>query len=290
MAPSRHFPGWLWPNLLSLDAPLVAVAWYAFFARAHHGKLSAPDAALLFLTVWIIYVLDRLLDGRNSANIAALQQRHKFCKRHRAEFAAALVIAALACAFIVARYLAPSEIVSGLNLAAIVALYMIGVHASRGRIALLVPKEIAVGAVFAAGVALPFWSHAAKLTEPAVLPWIFFAVLCALNCLAIECWEAPATFNERASGMQISPFVRWALPRLNAIAAALALTAFLAAILLHSGASPFGVFWAVAFAALSLLAANLLKNKIPPALLRVLADAALLLPPAVALLLLAFRL
>ena len=71
-------PWWLWWNLLSLDAPAVAIVWAALFARASGAKLQASEAIALVLSVWVIYTSDRLLDGWTARNRAGLQFRHLF--------------------------------------------------------------------------------------------------------------------------------------------------------------------------------------------------------------------
>lgn len=48
-------PPWLWPNLLSLDAPVVAVAWQWLFARVFGADLPAVFHLILGLSVWCIW-------------------------------------------------------------------------------------------------------------------------------------------------------------------------------------------------------------------------------------------
>ncbi len=68
-APARF---WLWPNLLSLDAPVVAVLWQILFARCFQVPVDALAALLLLLTVWLIYAADRTLDAwRGDVPLAA---------------------------------------------------------------------------------------------------------------------------------------------------------------------------------------------------------------------------
>src|SRR5262249_7190706 len=81
-------PWWLWWNILSLDAPMVACAWAILFARLAHVAVPKPELAALGLTVWLIYTMDRLLDARGYAlrlhaapNRKTLRLRHVF---HRA--------------------------------------------------------------------------------------------------------------------------------------------------------------------------------------------------------------
>ena len=68
----RPTPLWLWPNLLSLDAPLVALVWQDFAAHSFGHPLRLPARIVLALTVWAIYVVDRLLD-EESATLGELE-------------------------------------------------------------------------------------------------------------------------------------------------------------------------------------------------------------------------
>ena len=63
-------PWWLWPNLLSLDAPILAVLWQDFLSHRYAVPLRLPGRLALFLTVWAIYVADRLLDSRHPVDRA----------------------------------------------------------------------------------------------------------------------------------------------------------------------------------------------------------------------------
>ena len=61
-------PWWLWWNVLSLDAPMVAVAWALVFAKSASVVLPGAEVAALGLVVWLIYTVDRLLDGHAAAS------------------------------------------------------------------------------------------------------------------------------------------------------------------------------------------------------------------------------
>ena len=73
-------PLWLWPNLLSLDAPLVAVAWLGMFAKTWQVVWFPKTIYLLVAgVVWIIYVVDRLLDARiHPEDLVSDKPRHRF--------------------------------------------------------------------------------------------------------------------------------------------------------------------------------------------------------------------
>lgn len=278
--PWREIPWWLWWNVLSIDAPLVAVVWAGLFARVHGGRISGVEAGVLVLVVWVIYTCDRLLDGWTAAGGAALKERHVFCGRHRVALAS-LVMTACAMIFYLAAYHLPAvEARAGIRLGVILALYMASIHVGRGRSAWVLPKEIVVGVLFAAGAALPCWSRYAGIPRGAALPFLFFALLCSLNCLSIECWEnrGGGAARERRNGL-----AGWAASRMSWSAVVLAVAALLAGT--FSGVA--GIFsyelLAVSLGALLLLLLNCGSEKLSPAALRVLADAALVLPAVLAL-------
>jgi hypothetical protein len=85
----------LWPNLLALDAPFVAVVWQRFLGHHFAVPVPWPATAALAAAVWAIYLVDRWLDGRRSEFDA---ERHRFAAaypRTFALFATMAVIAAL---------------------------------------------------------------------------------------------------------------------------------------------------------------------------------------------------
>lgn len=78
----RKVPWWLWPNVLSLDAPLVAVAWLWMFAKL--WKVRYQDPAVYWVlagVVWVVYVVDRWRDARTKDEVE-LSERHEFHRRH----------------------------------------------------------------------------------------------------------------------------------------------------------------------------------------------------------------
>src|SRR5271163_1595111 len=70
---------WLWPNLLSLDAPVVALLWQVLFARCFHARVEVLPSVLLVLAVWLIYAADRTLDAWSGSGA---RPRHEFYRRH----------------------------------------------------------------------------------------------------------------------------------------------------------------------------------------------------------------
>ena len=89
-------PFWLYPNLLSLDAPLVAVAWLHVFAKTWRLGYHPWEAYVtLGLAVWAIYVADRLFDSSmtGSGTSGKLEARHHFHRTHRKGFRMGVMLA-----------------------------------------------------------------------------------------------------------------------------------------------------------------------------------------------------
>jgi hypothetical protein len=172
----------LW-HLLSLDAPTVAATWTLFIARAAHVALPLFAPAAMFLAVWIIYAADRLVDARRQHNLEA---RHRFHGRHRTAFQTALALAAIAMLPLVSampmrtrhEYLA----LGGMLLLWLALIHLVGRQ-------FRMPKELAVGFFFSTAVFIPTVSRSSHIGL--VLPALFFANLCSLNCLFIYAWEHP---------------------------------------------------------------------------------------------------
>ncbi len=74
---------WIYPNLLSLDAPIVAVLWFYVLAEVWNVRYVEPLLVIvLAMTVWCIYAGDRVLDYwlRGEKHSSA---RHRFHYRYR---------------------------------------------------------------------------------------------------------------------------------------------------------------------------------------------------------------
>lgn len=179
-------PWWLWPNLLALDAPAVAVVWQQFLAAGAGVSVPPAAAVVLGLLVWGVYLADRVFDARRGILTA---DRHRFAARHQRAFAVMVTIAIAAAAGLAIelpeRYLDIGAITS-LALAG----YFAAVH--RGLNDLLPgAKEAAVGLVFGVGVAIPLIADA----SPGTFEWlpgvVAFAGLCWLNCVLVSRWEEP---------------------------------------------------------------------------------------------------
>jgi hypothetical protein len=285
-------PWWLWWNILSLDAPMVAVAWAMVFAKRAGVEVAGAEIAVLGLVVWLIYTVDRLLDGRTSAGADAstgafgspLRQRHFFHRFHARAMAWVAAGVAIFAAGIVFTQIGEQTLKPAVLVGLIVVLYMAWVHLGRGRILARLPKEVAVGGIFAAGVALPAWSRlGARRWEFFVLAALFAAV-CALNCVAIEEWERGRGGRERnLSGAVAGRRESAAGFGSGRFAAALVVCAALVAPVVRLRGEFSAIGAAIAVSALLILFLDLMRERISADGLRVLVDVALLAPAVVVL-------
>ena len=177
MKPTRL---WLWPNLLSLDAPIVAVLWQILFARCFQVPVDPLAALLLLLTVWLIYAADRTLDAWKGD---CHSPRHEFYRRWWKPLFPLWMSVLGFTAWLAAEHLSTHLFLRGAILLAAVGIYFALVHCG----ILHGPKEAAVGVLFALGASLEAWS---KVKSPAdVATILLFSGLCWMNCIAIQRWE-----------------------------------------------------------------------------------------------------
>ncbi len=172
---------WLWPNLLSLDAPVVALLWQVLFARCFHARVELLPSFLLVLAVWLIYAADRTIDSWTETR---LSPRHEFYRRHWRALLPAWVAALTVGAALAWTRLSAELLYSGLALAGAVLLYFALLHIG----VLVRTKEAAVAVLFALGATVSAWPNVR--TSADVESIVLFSCLCWINCVAIEHWES----------------------------------------------------------------------------------------------------
>jgi hypothetical protein len=138
------------------------------------------------LAVWLIYLVDRLLDTADGFPVH-ITARHTFYCTHRSF--CRLLTAFVAFLLCVSVSLSPLPVVkNGLVVAAMVAGYLLMVHWMGGIWRHWLPKEAAVGLIFGVGTALAPFTRASDATG-LLFPALLFGVLCWANSSAIEIWE-----------------------------------------------------------------------------------------------------
>jgi hypothetical protein len=156
----RTYPPWLWPNLLSLDAPLVAVVWQGLIAHAFDVPLAWPARATLALAVWAVYIADRLLDAAHDLS-SRPAPRHRFHREHRKAMTVCLAVALASAVALSVLQVRPALFRAGLLTGSIVLLYLAVVH-DRDRLSgwlrlSWVSKEAVVAFLFTVGTILAPW-------------------------------------------------------------------------------------------------------------------------------------
>ncbi len=275
-------------HLLSLDAPTIAALWTWFIAWSTHTRLPLLSPVAMFLAVWNLYAADRLLDARCIASAALshgsispdLEARHLFHARFRSRFLFVIGASTLLLAVILPGLPASALRLDAL-LGTLLAGYFILIHATP--VAQRLPKEIAVGAFFAAAVFIPTIARDPSLRSALLPAALLFGALCSLNCLCIYGWEhraIPRRHSEEpalraAAGPH--PATRFALTHLPLLHFLLLTLALLVAL---RSRSPIAL--AVAIAAAGLLALDRVAPRLCRIDLRAAADLALATPLLVA--------
>jgi hypothetical protein len=237
---------WLWPNLLSLDAPIVALLWQILFSRCFHVRLDPFPSVLLVLAVWLIYAADRTIDAWTGSS---QRPRHEFYRRHWRTLLPLWIFALAAGSAIALTRLTPELLLAGSALAGAVLLYFFLLHHGIFQ----KTKEMAVALLFGLGATLSAWPNVRTAADMEAIA--LFSCLCWINCVAIEHWEGES---------------KWP------IAAAAGFVALAAVTLLFSSRPVLG--GAVAASALCFVLLDCARRRFSRDALRVLADVALLSP------------
>ncbi len=303
MARSHSHPLHPWPplrlwHLLSLDAPTVAALWCWALARAAGLRLPFLAPLMLAMGTWLLYVADRLLDGLLAASPNTLRERHCFHLEHRRGFLLTGIAVTAILAYLVVTQMPQDVLRENLALGACAVIYLLIVHlpparrSSPPRLAWSFPKELAVGIVFAAATAVPAWSRLGDTVvwtaaRVQLVPEIvLFALLCTLNCVAIETWEDTWEYSQGDThSLQSRPHAATRSLGRHLLSTALIIDGFAASLLLSGGtrmsqpqAALVALIIAGMLSAFCFPVLDSLRPRISPLALRIAADAALLTP------------
>jgi hypothetical protein len=269
----KHYPPWLWPNLLGLDSPAVAVAWQWIFTRVFDIEFPWVFHLILGLSVWCIYLADRLYDAIRAPDTDSGTDRLDFTKKHFTTLSAVTVMAGLVNLFLIIRHVPLHLMISGLITASLLGIYYLIRMKSSARIAAVIPREFLCGMLFALGTVISPHAFVPPGTSDLrfYLPMVFFGLVCSASCVLISIWEKEADIA--SSDQSLATLQSRIIPHMaNAITA----LAILSAALAFFGSWQIYIPVAVSAVALRLMLCS--DDRIPPAALRALADGVLLSP------------
>ena len=276
---SQNTPLWLWPNLLSLDAPLVAVAWQWLLAVSMKIKVPGEMYVGLALTVWVIYVGDRLLDSFRLKDVEASTPRHRFYLKYRGLFCL-LMVMALAVEVYLFLYHVPTGMYHGLGVVAFLVMgYYLVRFVLKGAPSSGSPREILCGMIFAIGSMMTVYFYAGDVMDAMFRSphSIAVALLFCGNCAAIAFWEKSSDRANQDQGIS-------AMSRRSDLMVLLGLLALAAGVMQFLSYPQYGwaVYTAVFLSALGLVVLRKNEDRLSKNALRVLADAVLLTPLLIA--------
>jgi len=182
-------PFWLWVNLLSLDAPLVALVWQDFLERCYPSGLRTGARYGLALTVWAIYLADRLIDVRHPA-VGEESIRHRFYRQYSGFAKVLLAVVLCADLWTAVVWLRPAILRNGLVTTAAVTVYFtLFVFRSKGK-----PwKQASAALLFTAGVFLVAWTRTPRPWQILGVPAVVFCALCLGNLVLLDRWDRGVT-------------------------------------------------------------------------------------------------
>lgn len=266
-------PVWLWPNLLGLDAPLVAVSWQLLFARCFGVSLPPIIHLILGLSVWCIYLADRLYDAKRAQSFSNTTPRLTFTKDHFKVLVMAASVAGFVNLILILRVVPSSLLVHGLGTAAILAFYYVFRFSSSEKLASLIPREITCGMVFAIGSAISTFSYGRlETTDFRFLGAVaMLGLVCSASCILISVWERDSDINagDRSISSEkpgVPTSIRRLLPPLVLLYVVVAFF------------DPWQIHVSAGLSALALYFLVRFEKETSPILLRVLADGVLLTP------------
>lgn len=193
-------PLWAWLNLLSIDAVAVGVCWNVVFTLEFCGRMPRLyEAAIIGLSIWLVYVGDRLLDSSGLDCRRRHTLRHRIHYEYRGRIVFAWLVALVADTALVVSFANETQLRWGFLAIGFLGAYFVWVHLIRKRSDWF-PKELRAGLVFAFGVSLPGWVENSWSEFGGILAaTLMTGILFAINCLVIACWERD---SDRSQGFE----------------------------------------------------------------------------------------
>ena len=260
-------------NLLCLDAPLVAVTWQWVFAQTFDLPVPSANRAALFLTAWLIYLVDRWVDSQGLSPAAPTSLRQRFSRQLGHGWLWIIASVAVLDAWVILRSLERQTVIVGILVGGL-CLFYLGTNIAAGKVWRVMPaKEFLVGTLFALGTLVSVMPPA-ELARPAgLVAFLLFAGVCSLNCISIAVWEVEV---DRAQGRHT--IATRGSARVNYV--------YVGGVILNACCLIAGILWprlallppAIGLAAVLLMILNAVRALFPRDVCTALADLVLLIP------------
>ncbi len=276
MQPSVHDTPrwWLWPTILSIDAPVVVVLWQRVIARSAAADAGPAEMFVLGCSVWLAYSADRWIEGWRLPPESIQTHRHHFHQRWRWPIAAVWAVMFALDFAIAVRGLPSLEFRAGALILVPVSAYLLSHQLMHRNSRWRAPKEVCVAVLLGGGAALFAASRPGADLAGMAVPMALFVLLCFSNCALISVWEdeVDRSHGQTSLVLQFGSAARFsrALPW---VLSALSAGAWLFA---GPGAAPAAACATVS--AVLLGAVDLAEGRIGRIPARVLADVALMTP------------
>ena len=173
----KRYPIWSYLNICAIDAPLISIAWYLYFAEySFNTSLNVQNCLILGISVWLGYMADRLFDVRLKEGSRLISLRHQFCKENELKLWTLWVIILIAITIFSLNKLNNDKLFVGLNIMLFILIYnCLNQCFSRKRF----PKEICVAVLFSYGTLF-------LIEKPLNLDdFLHFTIICFLNCIIL---------------------------------------------------------------------------------------------------------
>lgn len=241
------------------------------FSRIFNTDFPPVLHLVLGLSVWCIYLADRLHDALRTDSAVLGTGRLMFTKKRFKPLASILLVASALNLALIILHVPGKLIATGLITAALLGVYYLLRLKAGVRIAALIPREILCGLIFALGCVITPHAFAAPGGTGPVF-WISafcLGLVCSANCILISIWEREEDLAASDTSMASAGTVRHIGIVIVGIGVASMALAF-------AGARP--IHLAIALSAGAQWITLQFDDRLPKPLLRMLADAVLLTP------------
>ncbi|HVU16076.1 MAG TPA: hypothetical protein VHD32_04090 [Candidatus Didemnitutus sp.] len=217
---------WQWLTILSLDAPLVAVAWQRAVTAAAGARRDSAPWMILGASVWLAYTADRWIEGWRLEPSQVRTQRHRFYQRWRIPVAVVWCAVALLAIGLAFLSLSRVEIESGFLIFVPVIVYLLSHQLVHREKPWRAPKEICVALLFVGGVACFPLAARPEAIHALATPLFLFGLLCFADCALISNWEDEVDLSHGQTSLALQyPRGRIVIRYLPWVIAALAVAA-----------------------------------------------------------------